>query len=79
MKMMVVFLVHIMFQEYSLFWLIFSDIYNLTFTQPFCGNIGYFKCVLRNCFVLFQGWVFLKHVKVFLQIRKVPLNIFLPF
>lgn len=56
---MVVFLLHIIFQVNS-FWLIFSDIYNLTFTQLFCGNVRYFKYVLRNCFVLLQGLVFFK-------------------
>lgn len=45
MKMMVGFLVHIIVQV-NLAWLIFRDIYNLTFTQLFCGNIRYFEYVL---------------------------------
>lgn len=51
--------------------------FSVTFAQPFCGNIRYFKYELRNLFCCRVG--ILKHVKVFLQIKKVPSNIFLMF
>lgn len=69
-KMMLVFLVYISGE-------VVNGLCSVIFAQPLCGNIKYFKHKLRNLFC--SRVSILKHVSVFLQVKKVPSNIFLMF